>query len=63
MSRPELRFSADRPRLNVCCIASIAEAVRQVRPFGVDVCFGLKTDGRFDEEELVRFVAKLEEAG
>jgi phosphoribosylanthranilate isomerase len=46
----------------VCWIASISEAVRRVRPFGGDVCSGLRTDGRLDEEKLVRFVAKLKEA-
>jgi len=39
---------------------NVSEAVRQVRPFGVDVCSGLRTDGRLDEEKLTRFVRNLE---
>jgi phosphoribosylanthranilate isomerase len=39
---------------------NVGEAIRQVRPFGVDVCSGLRTDGCLDEEKLVRFVRNLE---
>jgi phosphoribosylanthranilate isomerase len=39
---------------------NVAEAVRQVRPFGVDVCTGLRTDDRLDEEKLARFIHNLE---
>ena len=39
---------------------NVAEAVRQVQPFGVDVCSGLRIDGRLDEERLSRFVHNLE---
>jgi len=59
-----------RTRFKVCCISSIdeaglaitfgAEAVRQVRPFGVDVCSGLRTDGALDTVKLARFVRELE---
>jgi phosphoribosylanthranilate isomerase len=38
---------------------NVGEAVRQVRPFGVDVCSGLRTDGLLDEEKLIRFVQRL----
>ncbi len=38
---------------------NITDAVRQVRPFGVDVCSGLRTDGHLDEEKLIRFVRNL----
>ncbi|MDT5120894.1 MAG: phosphoribosylanthranilate isomerase [Acidobacteriota bacterium] len=34
---------------------NIAEAIRQVRPFGVDACSGLRTDGRLDESKLSNF--------
>ena len=39
---------------------NIAEAVERVRPFGVDVCSGVRTDGRLDEEKLRGFIAQLE---
>jgi phosphoribosylanthranilate isomerase len=39
---------------------NIAEAMRQVRPFGVDVCSGLRTNGQLDEEKLIQFVRNLE---
>jgi len=39
---------------------NVGEAVRRVRPFGVDVCSGLRTEGRLDEEKLIRFVRNLE---
>lgn len=35
---------------------NVAEAIRQVGPFGVDVCSGLRTDGRLDPEKLSRFM-------
>lgn len=38
---------------------NVAEAVRAVRPYAVDVCSGLRTEGRLDEEKLARFVAAL----
>lgn len=34
---------------------NIAEAVRQVRPFGVDVCSGVRTNGKLDEAKLSNF--------
>ena len=38
---------------------NVAEAVRQVGPYGVDVCSGLRTGGHLDEDKLVRFVRSL----
>lgn len=35
--------------------SNVAEAVRQVRPYAVDVCSGVRTDGRLDEVKLARF--------
>jgi len=34
---------------------NVAEAIRQVGPFGVDVCNGVRTNGRLDEEKLSEF--------
>jgi phosphoribosylanthranilate isomerase len=34
-----------------------AEAIETVRPFGLDVCGGVRTDGRLDAEKLKRFFA------
>ncbi|MDQ6926056.1 MAG: phosphoribosylanthranilate isomerase [Candidatus Eremiobacteraeota bacterium] len=38
---------------------NVGEAVRSVRPFGVDVCGGVRTDGRLDSAKLAAFVAAL----
>lgn len=39
-----------------------AEAARQVRPFGLDICSGVRTDGRLDESKLRAFVQALASA-
>jgi len=39
---------------------NVGEAVRRVRPFGVDICSGLRTDGLLDKKKLIRFVRNLE---
>jgi len=36
---------------------NVATAVREVRPFGLDVCSGLRTNGNLDEEKVKRFFA------
>jgi len=36
---------------------NVREAIRKVRPFGVDVCSGLRPRGHLEEELLARFVA------
>jgi phosphoribosylanthranilate isomerase len=38
---------------------NVAEAVRRVRPFGVDLCSGIRTDGRLDAGKLEAFVTAL----
>ena len=38
---------------------NVVEAVRQVRPFGVDLCSGVRTSGRLDAGKLQAFVAAL----
>jgi phosphoribosylanthranilate isomerase len=37
--------------------ANVTDALRQVGPFGVDVCSGVRTDGRLDPDKLRKFVA------
>jgi phosphoribosylanthranilate isomerase len=39
-----------------------AEAIRDVGPFALDVCSGVRTDGRLDEAKLGRFFAAVESA-
>jgi phosphoribosylanthranilate isomerase len=34
---------------------NVAAAIREVQPFGIDVCSGLRTDGALDPEKLVAF--------
>lgn len=38
---------------------NVAEAIRQVRPFGVDVCSGVRTEGQLDEVKLARFFERV----
>jgi phosphoribosylanthranilate isomerase len=35
--------------------ANVAKAINQVRPFGMDVCSGLRTEGKLDQEKLGAF--------
>jgi phosphoribosylanthranilate isomerase len=39
--------------------SNISEAVRQVSPFGVDVCSGVRTDGKLDETKLAEFFRNI----
>jgi len=41
---------------------NVAEAIRQVGPFGIDVCSGVRTDGKLDEMKLSRFFASIAQA-
>jgi phosphoribosylanthranilate isomerase len=41
---------------------NLAEAIREVEPFALDVCSGVRTDGRLDEEKLGRFFAAVASA-
>jgi phosphoribosylanthranilate isomerase len=34
---------------------NVGEAIRQVQPFGVDVCTGVRTEGKLDEHKLAKF--------
>lgn len=38
---------------------NVKEAVEKVRPFGIDVCSGLRTDNRLDEAKLAAFVEQI----
>ncbi len=38
---------------------NVAEACNRVRPFGVDLCTGVRTDGRLDEARLTAFFGAL----
>lgn len=38
---------------------NVAEAVSIVRPFGLDVCSGVRTGGRLDAEKLSRFFGQI----
>lgn len=38
---------------------NVAEAVSTVRPFGLDVCSGVRTEGHLDEEKLSRFFTHI----
>ncbi len=35
--------------------ANVKEAIRMVKPYGVDLCSGVRTDGRLDAEKLALF--------
>jgi phosphoribosylanthranilate isomerase len=41
---------------------NVAEAVQRVRPFGLDLCSGVRTDGRLDTAKLAAFFAAVREA-
>jgi phosphoribosylanthranilate isomerase len=38
---------------------NVAAAIREVRPFGVDVCSGLRTEGRLDTQKLTAFFEEI----
>jgi phosphoribosylanthranilate isomerase len=38
---------------------NVREAIEQVRPFGVDVCSGVRTEGRLDERKLAAFFEQV----
>jgi phosphoribosylanthranilate isomerase len=41
---------------------NVGKAIGQVQPFGVDVCSGLRTDGRLDAAKLEQFMRAVNEA-
>lgn len=36
---------------------NVSDAIQQVQPFGVDICSGVRTDGKLDEQKLKSFFA------
>ena len=42
---------------------NVGAAIEAVRPFGVDVCSGVRTDGKLDEQKLARFVEEVRKVG
>lgn len=43
------------------CAANAADAIRQVRPYGLDLCSGVRTDGRLDPAKLAAFILAVEQ--
>ncbi len=39
--------------------AHVAAAIREVQPFGIDVCSGLRTNGHLDREKLKQFFTQM----
>ena len=41
------------------CAANVGDAIRTVNPFGVDLCSGVRTNGRLDPHKLSDFMAAV----
>jgi len=39
---------------------NVAAAIREVQPFGIDVCSGLRTEGRLDPQKLSAFFDRID---
>ncbi len=39
--------------------SNVAAAIREVQPFGIDVCSGLRTEGHLDREKLKEFFTRI----
>jgi len=39
---------------------NVREAIETVQPFGVDICSGVRTDGKLDEAKLIAFMKAVE---
>ena len=61
LSRRIVGASWPRPRLagRRADAANVAEAIRGRGPHGVDVCSGVRTDGRLDEAKLAALFAAV----
>ncbi|MBI3110506.1 MAG: phosphoribosylanthranilate isomerase [Ignavibacteriales bacterium] len=42
--------------------ANVADAIRQVQPYGLDLCSGVRIDGTLDEKKLAAFFAAVRSA-
>jgi phosphoribosylanthranilate isomerase len=42
--------------------SNVGEAVVRVRPFGLDLCTGVRTDGRLDRDKLTQFMSAVRHA-
>ncbi len=42
---------------------NVGQAIEEVGPFGLDVCSGVRTDGKLDAAKLKRFFAAVRSAG
>jgi phosphoribosylanthranilate isomerase len=42
---------------------NVGKAITRVAPFGVDVCSGLRANGRLDEAKLVAFMRAVRDSG
>jgi len=38
---------------------NITEAIEEVRPYGIDICSGVRTSGKLDEKKLSKFVQNI----
>ena len=56
-----IRVSADVPVFLAGGLTpeNVRQAVRYVRPFAVDVCSGVRTNGKLDEHKLKKFFAEI----
>ncbi len=41
--------------------SNVAQGIEEVGPFGVDVCSGVRTDGKLDQHKLDRFFAAIDQ--
>lgn len=60
------RFVATSPRpvflAGGLSAENAAAAIQQVRPYGLDLCTGVRTDGRLDREKLAAFMSAVRRA-
>jgi phosphoribosylanthranilate isomerase len=41
---------------------NVGQAIKEVGPFGLDVCSGVRTNGKLDEAKLKRFFSAVRNA-